>query len=112
MELVTFNRIGMKIKKGDTVKILSGKDRNKRAKVTGVFPAEGRVVVEGVNMKKRHRRSRRQDKKGDIVLVPAPLSASAVQVVCPSCGKPTRVGYIRNEAGEKVRQCKKCKKPL
>ena len=101
----------MKIKKGDTVKILSGKDRAKVAKVIRVFPREGRVVVEGVNLKKRHRRSRRQGAKGDIVLVPGPLSVSAVQAVCPGCGKPTRLGY-RIDAGEKIRICKKCGKTV
>ncbi len=102
----------MKIKKGDTVKILSGKDRGKRAKVTRVLPSDGRIMVEGVNLKKRHRRSRRQDKKGEIVLIPAPVSVSAVQVVCPACGKPTRVGYTWNEAGGRVRMCKKCRAAL
>lgn len=101
----------MKIKKGDTVKILSGKDRGKIAKVMQVFPVRGRLIVEGANMRKRHRRSRRQGKKGDIVLIPAPLSVSAVQLRCPSCGKPTRVGY-RVDAGIKVRVCKKCGKAL
>ncbi len=102
----------MKIKKGDTVKILSGKDRGKRGTVIRVLPAEGRIVVEGANVKKRHRRSRRQDKKGDVVLMPAPLSASAVQVLCPACGKPTRVGYQLDDDGKKSRICKKCGKPL
>ena len=101
----------MKIKKGDSVKILSGKDRGKRAKVIRVLPREDRVVVEGVNVKKRHRRSRRQDKKGEIVLIPASISASAAQVVCPACGKPTRVGY-RVEGDTKMRICKQCGKTL
>lgn len=101
----------MKIRKGDTVKILSGKDRGKRAKVIRVLPPDGRIVVEGVNLKKRHRRSRRQDKKGEIVLIPASVSASAAQVVCSACGKPTRIGY-REDAGKKVRVCKKCGKTI
>lgn len=99
----------MKIKKGDTVKILSGKDRNARAKVIRVYPREGRILVEGVHMKKKHRRARRQDRKGEIMLIPAPIAASAAQVVCPSCGKPARIGYRADEAGKKVRWCKKCK---
>lgn len=102
----------MKVRRGDTVKILSGKDRGRRGKVLRVLPRRERVLVEGVNLKKKHRRSRRQDKKGEIILLPAPLSISAVQLVCPQCGKPTRVGYGWNEAGSKVRKCKKCGKPL
>ncbi len=99
----------MKIKKGDTVKILSGKDRNKRGKVARVLPREFKVVVDGVNLKKKHQRSRRQDKKGQVILMPAPISASAVELVCPACGKPTRVGYRLNVTGKKVRYCKKCR---
>ncbi|OHA08973.1 MAG: 50S ribosomal protein L24 [Candidatus Sungbacteria bacterium RIFCSPLOWO2_01_FULL_59_16] len=102
----------MKIRKGDTVKVLSGKDRGKRAKVIRVFPEDEKISVEGVNVKKKHRRARRQDRKGEIALIPAPLSASAVQVICPSCSKPTRVGYGRNETGKKIRTCKKCGKEL
>ena len=102
----------MKVKKGDTVKILSGKDRGKKAKIVRALPRQARVIVEGVNLKKKHRRSRRQDKKGEIVLFPAPLSASAVQLICPSCAKPTRVGYRIAANGVKSRICKKCGKPI
>lgn len=102
----------MKIKKGDTVKVLSGKDRGKKAAVVRVLPREGRVIVEGVNLKKKHRRSRRQDHKGEIILLPAPISASAAQLICPSCGKPTRVGYRFAAGGTKERICKKCGKSI
>ena len=98
----------MKIKKGDTVKILSGKDRGRRGKVVRVLPPARRLIVEGANLQKKHRRSRRQDRKGEIVLLPAPISASAVQLVCPKCGKPTRIGYQFHERGGKFRVCKKC----
>ena len=100
----------MKIKKGDTVKILSGKDRGKKAGVVRVLPKIRRIIVDGVNLKKKHRRSRREDHKGEIILIPAPLAVSAVELICPSCGKPTRVGYSSNEAKQKVRMCKKCGK--
>lgn len=99
----------MKVKKGDTVKILSGKDRGKRSTVLKVFPQEHQLLVEGVNVKKKHQRPRRADRKGEVILVPAPMAASGAQVVCPHCGKPTRVGYTRDDAGKKMRQCKKCK---
>ena len=101
----------MKIRKGDTVKILSGKDRGKRGQVTKVFSERDRILVQGINVKKKHRRARRQDRKGEIILLPAPIAASAAQVVCASCGKPTRIGY-RIDAGKKVRVCKKCGKTL
>ncbi len=102
----------MKLKKGDTVKILSGKDRGKRGKVLGVFPKEARILVEGVNVKKRHRRSRRQDRKGEIVLLPAPFPASIAQLICPQCSRPTRVGMRQEAAGAKVRVCKKCREVM
>ena len=76
----------MKIRKGDTVKILSGKDRGKRGQVSKVFSERDRILVQGINVKKKHRRARRQDRKGEIVLLPAPIAASAAQVVCASCG--------------------------
>ncbi|MEK7108751.1 MAG: 50S ribosomal protein L24 [Patescibacteria group bacterium] len=101
----------MKIRKGDTVKILSGKDRGKRGQVSKVFSERDRILVQGINVKKKHRRARRQDRKGEIILLPAPIAASAAQVVCASCGKPTRIGY-RIDAGKKVRVCKKCGKTL
>jgi large subunit ribosomal protein L24 len=99
----------MNIKKGDMVKILSGKDRGRKARVVRVFLDENRVLIDGVNLKKKHRKSRRQDKKGEIVLLPSPLASSVVQVICPSCGKPTRTGYGRSASGEKQRVCKRCK---
>jgi len=101
----------MKIRKGDTVKLLSGKDRGKRGTITRVFPLVARVLVDGLNVRKKHRRSRRQDRKGEVILIPAPLAASAVQLICPSCGKPTRVGYTVTDP-KKVRTCKRCRKPI
>ncbi len=102
----------MKLKKGDTVKVLSGKDRGKRGKVLRVLPKEERILVEGVNVKKRHRRSRRQDRKGEIVLLPAPFPASTVQLICPKCSQPTRVGMRQEPSGTKVRVCKKCREAI
>lgn len=100
----------MKIKKGDTVKVLSGKDRGKKAKVIRVLPRELRIIAEGINLKKKHRRSRRQDKKGEVVLMPAPFSASAALPVCPACSKTVRVSIKVNAEGQKARVCKRCKK--
>ena len=91
----------LKIKKNDTVVILSGKDRGKQGKVLGTVPSEGKVVVEGCN------KPRRQGEEGGIVKREAAIYASKVQVVCPKCGKNTRVGYELKD-GKKVRTCKKC----
>lgn len=102
----------MKVKKGDMVEILSGKDRGKRGKVIRVFPAENRVLVEGLNLKKKHRKSRRQDRKGEIILIPGPVAASAVAVVCGSCGKPTRTGFLTDASGNKARICRRCNREV
>ena len=98
----------MKIKKGDTVKILSGKDRGKTAKVLRVDSKKGAVLVEGMNLKKKHVRPKRQDKKGEIILIPTPFQISKAMLLCPSCKKPTRVGHKENNSGMKIRVCKKC----
>lgn len=97
----------MKIKKGDTVKILRGKDRGKTGPVLHAFPTELRVTVEGANLMKKRVRPKRQGQKGETVLVPRSLAISNVMLICPSCKKPTRVGS-RMEGETKVRFCKKC----
>ena len=93
--------------KNDTVVILSGKDRGKQGKVLGTVPSEGKVVVEGCNMVTCHIKPRRQGEEGGIVKREAAIYASKVQVVCPKCGKNTRVGCELKD-GKKVRTCKKC----
>lgn len=98
----------MKVKKGDQVKIISGNDRGKQGKVLAVFPNDGKVVIEGLNIKKKHVRPRQQGKKGELVRIPAPFPVSRVMLVCPKCGKAVRAGYQVN-AGTKSRFCKKCK---
>ncbi len=97
----------MKIHKGDTVKIMSGNDKGKQAKVLAAFPGRGAIVAEGIHMKKKHVRPRRQGQKGELVRIPAPFPVSRVMLVCPKCGKAARIGY-RSEAGKKLRQCRKC----
>jgi len=96
-----------RIKTGDTVKILLGKDRGKTGKVMAVLLEQRRVLVEGVNMVKKHVRPRRSGEKGQRVSVAAPLHISNVQVVCPACKKNSRIG-IKREAGGRQRVCKKC----
>lgn len=97
----------MKIKKGDTVKIISGKDRGKTAKVLHVYGKESRLLAEGVNLKKKHTRPKEQGKKGQIVQIPAPFPSSIAMLFCPVCKKGVRVGY-KDEAGKKARICKRC----
>ena len=97
----------MRIKKGDNVKILSGKDRGKIGKVLRAIPSKERIVVKKMNIVKRHRRGRGQKQKSERISIPAPISVTNVQLVCPKCGKATRVGSKLVD-GKKVRVCKKC----
>jgi large subunit ribosomal protein L24 len=97
----------MRIKKGDSVKIIKGKDRGKPGKVLKVFPDEDRVLVEGMNIFKKHVRPRRQGEKGEIVQVARPISVSNVALVCSQCSRATRVGYHFQD-GKKIRYCRKC----
>lgn len=97
----------LKIRKGDTVRVLRGKDRGKKGRVVAVLPQEGRVIVDGINLVKKHIRPRRAGEKGQRVSIAAPMHISSVQVVCPSCQKGTRVGVAR-ENGVRQRLCRKC----
>ncbi|MBI5220734.1 MAG: 50S ribosomal protein L24 [Candidatus Liptonbacteria bacterium] len=97
----------MKIKKGDKVRILSGKDRGKEGPVAKAYPELYKITVEGLNLYKKRVRPRRQGEKGEMILLPRPLQVSKVMLLCPSCKKPTRVGS-RLEGEKKVRRCLKC----
>jgi large subunit ribosomal protein L24 len=97
----------MRIKKGDTVKVLSGNDNGKTGEVIQVIPKDQKVIVKGVNVRKKHVKPRKQGEEGGIISVECPIHIAKVNVVCPKCGKATRVGYTI-ENGEKIRVCKKC----
>lgn len=97
----------MKIKTGDNIIMLAGKDKGKKGKVIAVLPEREKVMVEGLNLLTRHQRPRRQGEKGQKVQVPRAVCVSNVSLVCPKCGKSTRVGY-RIESGKKQRMCKQC----
>lgn len=97
----------MKIKTGDNVTIIAGKDKGKTGKVLQVFADRNRVVVEGANLTIKHLRPRREGEKGQRVEFPAPLHVSNVMLVCPKSGKPTRVGYRTDDKGKKTRYSKK-----
>jgi len=100
--------MALKIKRGDLVEVISGKDKGKRGKVLKVIPRERKVIVEGVNMVKRHQRPIPQLREGGIIEREAPIYISKVMVVCPNCDRRTRVGFKVLENGDKVRYCKKC----
>ena len=99
--------MAMNIKKGDTVVVLSGKGKGKQGKVLGTVPGSLKVVVEGINMVTCHVKPRKQGEEGGITQREAAIYASKVQVVCPKCGKGTRVAYVIKD-GKKARTCKKC----
>ncbi|MDO8529851.1 MAG: 50S ribosomal protein L24 [bacterium] len=98
----------MKIHKGDTVLIISGKDKGRVAKILRSLPKEGKILVDGINLKNKHIKPKKQGEKGQVIGVPAPLDASDVKIVCPKCNKAARVGY-KLQDGKKFRICKKCK---
>ena len=98
----------MNVKKGDKVQVLSGKDKGATGEVLRALPAEGKVIVEGVAMVKKHTKPNQLNQQGGIVEKPAAIDVSNVALVCPSCGKATRVGHEVNAEGKKVRVCKKC----
>ena len=97
----------MRIKKGDTVKVLSGNDKGKTGEVLEVIPKTQRIIVRGVNIRKKHVKPRRQGDEGGIIPSEFSIHSSKVAVVCPKCGKATRIGYKEEKDG-KVRVCKKC----
>lgn len=116
----------MKIKKGDKVKILSGKDKGKTGKVLQVFPSRKKASVEGLNLLIKHMRPRKQGEKGQRIEFPAPMDLSNIMLICPKCSKPARVGYkyleiVKGASAnseqakkkkKKVRVCKKCKQVI
>ena len=102
----------MRIKKNDTVLVISGKDRGKKGKVRRAVPKADRVIVEGLNMIKRHSRARRAARQAGIVELEAPIHVSNVMLICDKCKKPARVGFKTLEDGRKVRFCRACEEPI
>lgn len=101
----------MKIKKGDKVQIMAGKDRGKQGEVLHVLPMSEKVIIKGANIMKRHVRARREGEKGERIEKEAPVHVSNVMLVCPHTNKPTRVGY-KIEGGEKIRMSKRAGKAI
>ncbi len=98
----------MHVKRGDTVKVIAGKDKGKEGKVVVAIPSEGKVIVEGVAMVKKHQKARMQGQESGIINKEAAIDASNVMRVCSVCGKASRTGVKVLEDGSKVRYCKKC----
>lgn len=97
------------VKSGDTVMVINGKSRGKTGKVLEVSPKEGKVIVEGINVVSKHVKPRKAGEAGGIIKAESALYASKVQLICPKCGKPTRIGHKITEDGKKFRLCKHCK---
>ena len=97
----------MKVKKGDNILVIAGKDKGRTGKIIRSLPKEAGVLVEGINLKKKHVRPKKQGEKGQIVQIPAMIDVSNIKIVCPKCGKATRIGY-KIEGENKNRTCKKC----
>lgn len=107
-------KMGLRIKKGDQVVVLAGKDKGSKGKVIQTMPKEGTVIVDGVNVVTRHQKPRQPNARAGVaaqsgrIQKPAPLSAAKVMLVCPRCDKPSRVGSGVGEGGRHVRVCKRC----
>ncbi len=102
----------MKIKKGDRVKVLAGKDKGREGTVTFAYPAKDKVIVDGINVAKKHQKPTRSTQQGGIIDKEMPIAVSNVAIICSSCGKPTRVGYRIDADGTKTRICRKCEGDL
>jgi large subunit ribosomal protein L24 len=104
-------RAKMRLRKGDRVRVLSGKDLGKEGEITRVLPERNMVIVDGVNVAKKHQRSTKATMQGGIIDKDMPVPASNVAILCPNCG-PSRIGYRFDDDGAKARVCKKCDKDL
>jgi large subunit ribosomal protein L24 len=102
----------MKIRKDDTVVIIAGKDRGKKGKVRRSLPNEDKLIVEGINMIKRHSRARRATRQAGIIELEAPICVSKLMLLCDKCGNPTRVNFRFLDDGKKVRVCNSCREVI
>ena len=98
----------MNIKKDDTVQVITGKDKGKKGKVRDLFPSDNALIVEGLNIVKKHTKGRSGARQAGIIEQEAPLATSKVMIICPACNKPARVGYTFLADGQKVRVCRNC----
>lgn len=101
-----------RIRKGDTVQVIKGKDKGKKGKIITILPERKRAIVEAINLVKKHKRQTRQDQQGGIVSIEAPISVSNLMLFCKSCNRPTRVGFSLTVDKIKARFCKSCKQSI
>jgi large subunit ribosomal protein L24 len=104
--------MGLGIKKNDTILVITGKEKGKKGRVLSVSPLKDQLLIEKVNIIKRHMKPSRKYTQGGIIEKEAPLHISNVMLVCPKCGKPTRIGNSLLQDGKKVRMCKKCREVI
>jgi len=100
------------LRKDDNVMVIAGKDKGKSGKIIKSIMSDEKVVVDKINIAKKHIKSKYEGKKGEIIEKPMPIHASNVKLICPKCGKPTRIGLKRIESGKGIRICKKCKEEI
>lgn len=98
----------MRLKKGDQVIVTKGKDKGRKGKIEKIFPKTNKVLIPGINIYKKHARKQSERKPGGIIEIVKSLSVSNVSLLCPKCGKPTRIGYQIDKSGGKSRICRKC----
>ncbi len=102
----------LKVRKGDTVGIIKGKDKGKTGKILAVYLASGKALVEGINLAKKHKRQTRQEEKGGIVSIEMPIAISNIALICKNCNRKAKVGFEILKDGTKTRVCKACKEAL
>lgn len=100
--------MGLRIKRGDTAVVISGKNKGKSGRVLSVLPSKERVIIEGLNIVKKHMKPNKKYTQGGIIEKEAPIHISNVMLICPKCNKPTRIGNTVFDDGKKSRRCKKC----
>ncbi len=104
--------MGLSIKKNDTVIVIVGKEKGKSGRVLSVYPSKDQVLIEKINIIKKHMKPTRKYTQGGIIEKEAPLNISNVMLVCPKCGKPTRIGNSLMQDGRKLRTCRKCREVI
>ncbi len=104
--------MGLRIKKGDTAVVMTGKNKGKKGRILSVNPAKERIVIEGINIVKKHTKPNKKYTQGGIIEKEAPVHISNVMLQCPKCNKPTRIGNAVLDDGRKLRTCKKCKEVI
>jgi len=104
--------VGLRIKKGDTVTVITGKNKGKSGRVLSVSVAQGRLLIEGINIVKKHMKPNKKYTQGGIIEKEAPVNISNVMLLCPKCSKPTRIAAAGLDSDKKTRMCKKCKEVI